>query len=95
MREGPAVRILWRFTQLLLAAPLLYSAAAFAVFDFARIAGARTSGERFVAYGPRPRPTFCRSDYSPREEDDFSGREWPFRLFRPVCRLWLRSNPEP
>ncbi len=95
MREGPAARIAWRFAQLLLAAPVLYLAAAFAVFDFSRPATAvdrEYEDGSTVAYGPRPHAFLCRADYPDWMGDDYSGREWAFRVFRPVCRAWLRAQ---
>ena len=95
MREGPGVRIAWRFAQILLAAPLLYLAAAIVVFDFS------TFVPRFdVEYGPDgreaylgPCPRFARGEQpSFLWTTDYTGREWPFRVFRPVCSAWVRLH---
>jgi hypothetical protein len=92
MREGPAVRIVWRFTQLLLAAPLLYLAAVLVVFDFGTLVNrvdVESVNGREAYLGPRPR--FVQGEMSSfLWTRDYSGREWPFRIFRPVCRAWVR-----
>jgi len=42
-----------------------------------------------VAFGPRPRLFVC---YSAYDEVNFDGTEWPFKVFYPFCRLWLKVN---
>lgn len=42
------------------------------------------NGSRYVALGPRPRYSFCKPTY----DIHYDGKEWPFRVFNPMCSLW-------
>ena len=42
------------------------------------------NGSRYVALGPRPRYSFCK----PTCDIHYDGKEWPFRVFNPMCSLW-------
>ena len=70
---------------------LSYLVAAVFVFDFrktARTPYEDTFNGREVAIGPRPRLIFC----PPSAQDglSFLPRQWPFRVFAPVCLVWRK-----
>lgn len=72
---------------------LLYVMSAFIVFDMSEAAHKwdvdNDSLGNPVALGPSPRHCFC----APTMYDTcYKGDEWPFRLYTPVCRLWLRVH---
>ena len=75
----------------LLRLSLAYLIAAVFVFDFRTIAGTPdedTFNGREVAIGPRPRLIFCHP--SAQDGVNFSPRQWPFRVFAPVCLVWRK-----
>ena len=74
--------------------PALYLLSACVVFDFTSSAQdlcqEYDNEGRFVAHGPEPRVRLCR----PRRYDipggaSWSGKEWAFTAYRPVCSAWL------
>jgi hypothetical protein len=70
----------------------IYVLAASAVFDMTKPALPFDEEEhngRPVAYGPRPRAFCCRPTY---HDFYFTGEEWPFKFFRPMCEMWRTSN---
>jgi hypothetical protein len=68
-----------------------YFGAALIVFDFTSPAlsfDEEFFGNRRVAIGPVPRLIFCTPDYGTFQGSLYSGEEWPFRFFAPVCGWW-------
>ena len=44
---------------------------------------------RSVALGPRPTYWLCTPSY---HGVFYHGEEWPFRLYRPLCNIWIDLN---
>ena len=69
---------------------LVYLVSAFVVFDFSTFApdGAReySSAHVLLSFGPRPRAWAC----TPLGTHDyyFTGKEWVFVLYKPVCVIF-------
>ena len=58
------------------------------VFDYRGTAwplGEEEFNGRRVAFGPRPYYPLCKPYYG---NGSYSGDEWPFFAFRPVCYVW-------
>lgn len=73
---------------LLVVCGVLYVLSAAAVFDFNATAYPYSEeyyAGREVAIGPRPRALFCRPSH---DGMFYEGREWPFVVYQPVCRVW-------
>ena len=75
--------------------PALYLLSACIVFDFRSTASDLCmefdDEHRPVAHGPEPRVRLCK----PRKYDipggaSWSGTEWAFTVYQPICSLWLR-----
>jgi hypothetical protein len=78
----------------ILAGIVLYVTSAAIVFNFSRPALDRFQewrGDMMVAYGPRPRP-FLGLIPTPIDETYWTGKEWPFILYAPICSIWRRHN---
>lgn len=77
-------------TSFLLLTGMVYGVVAGLIFDFSQTAHPpdeeNTANGTPVAVGPLPRDWACKPTY---EGLFFDGREWPFRLFQPVCSAWL------
>ncbi|MFA5795258.1 MAG: hypothetical protein WC980_09395 [Candidatus Brocadiia bacterium] len=70
---------------------IAYLLSAFVVFDFTRTADPNDEEYykgRPVAYGPHPRLIFCAPSRGGFIYDDYDGREWPFIVYAPICRVW-------
>jgi hypothetical protein len=70
---------------------LIYLVSALIVFDFTSVAYAEeedTYNGKEVAYGPRPR-AFVVSP-NPNLPGSYTGKEWPFTVYQPVCWLWRK-----
>ena len=66
----------------------VYFMSSLVVFDYRDTAwpqGEEEFNGRRVAFGPRPYYLFCRPYYG---NGSYSGDEWPFFAFRPVCFVW-------
>ena len=64
-----------------------YLGSAIIIFDFGEAAYPHDEeyfGNKHVAFGPRPRASFCKPAYA----GGFDGTEWPLRMYRPVCEVW-------
>jgi hypothetical protein len=71
---------------------VLYALAAVIVFDFSQPAlpyDEENYQQRSVAIGPRPRRAICPPTWYGYY---YEGREWPFLVFAPVCRIWQESK---
>lgn len=81
-----------RFARLLGGLAIVYGVAPVIAFDFTGAAPSYDEEHfegRPVAIGPRPRGFACR----PTDHDLFwAGDEWPFLVFRPVCRIRLHFH---
>ncbi|MFN3649230.1 MAG: hypothetical protein ACK47B_06575 [Armatimonadota bacterium] len=92
-KSARRLRVLTIGIALSLVVGLLYAGAAAVVFDFSQPAASlrQQTDElgRPVALGPGPR-------LIPEERDGWSygytGREWPFVFFSPICRVWVAAN---
>ena len=78
----------------LLLALALYIVFAAVIFDLGSPAPAfdqeYSSAGVPVAHGPLPRLIFCAGYYFDYPGGvGYSGEEWPFRVFMPVCRVWF------
>jgi hypothetical protein len=91
--ERVALRVLWTVLSL----PVIYLLSAAVVFDFTTTAWdfcqEYDEDRRLVAHGPYPSVRLCR----PRSYDipggaSWSGTEWAFSVYRPVCVLWLKMK---
>ena len=68
----------------------MYVASFFVVFDLGDTAVSWDEESylgRQVAIGPHPREVFCRPSHWGTCYDT---GQWPFRLYRPLCEVWLR-----
>jgi hypothetical protein len=68
---------------------LIYFIGSIIVFDFSKAAfdaEEDTFNRKQVAYGPRPRHFFTK----PQQRDglSYSGEEWPFLVYKPICIFW-------
>lgn len=57
------------------------------VFNIFRAARPYDVESENVVCGPRPKWLFCRPSYGGIYYD---GHEWPFVVFRPFCKTWIR-----
>ena len=67
---------------------VLYATSAYIVFDWEKPAypfDEDNFNDREVAFGPRPRKWACEPTWN---SVTFSGYEWPFIVYRPVCWIW-------
>jgi hypothetical protein len=68
-----------------------YAISAFILFDFTEAAYPHDEEyfrDKLVAYGPCPRVWVRLPDY----QAGYSGHEWPFFIYRPVCSIWRSYN---
>jgi hypothetical protein len=68
---------------------VLYVTSFIMIFDITRTgysADEETYQGKAVAEGPTPRSIFC-SYYG--DSGGFSGAEWPFEVYAPLCLVWL------
>src|SRR5204862_4470530 len=88
-------RLAFRTLSIVLAVPIIYLLSALVVLDFSATAWdlcqEYDDERRQVTHGPQPRILLCR----PRLFDipggaSWSGTEWAFTVYRPLCSVWLR-----
>ena len=66
----------------------IYLVSAFIAFDMSKPAivyDEEIRNGREVALGPRPRSWACKPTH---HDVAYGGREWPFRVYLPVCGIW-------
>lgn len=70
-----------------------YFGSAFVILDFSEVAYPNDEeefGQRQVAFGPRPRLSFCRPAYFDIPGGaSYDGSEWALVLYRPICQFWI------
>jgi hypothetical protein len=74
-------------------AAVCYLVPAMILFDFSRAAYAmeeHTSKGKEVAWGPRPREFAVKPNTG--LPDIYTGSEWPFLVYRPVCYVWRKLH---
>ena len=78
------MRLLWKMFIITILVYLLAFASVFNVFRAAQPYDVESDE---AACGPRPKWLFCKPHYGGMFYD---GHEWPFVVFRPLCKVWIR-----
>ena len=80
-------KVLLSIVLALILTPLAYGVSAIFVFDFQQ--PAIFFGAEITVIGPRPYGWMVQPSY---HEFYYTGKEWPFKVYRPICKFWLLSK---